>query len=131
MATITTTITIDNVDGEPKTVTGVCNLESDAIFTSKQTITTSNVRLGTRDIREGSTMILKNTSAENDLALVVTFNINNDVVTLNVPPGQIAVVPYLWTTMTSGTASEVSTRVNTVEAYASADTIDVEYCIIY
>jgi len=131
MATITTTITIDNVDGEPKTVTGVCNLESDAIFTSKQTVTTSADRLGTKDIREGSTMILKNTSADNDLALVVTFNITNDVVTLNVPPGQIAVVPYLWTTITGGTASEGATRVNTVEAYASADTIDVEYCIIY
>lgn len=131
MATITTTITIDNVDGEPKTVTGVCNLESDAIFTSKQNVGTSTERLGTKDITEGCTMILKNTSAVNDLALVVTFNIGNDVVTLNVPPGQIAVVPYLWTTITGGTASEAAMRVNSIEAYASAGTIDVEYCIIY
>lgn len=131
MATITTTITIDNVDGEPKTVTGVCNLESDAIYTGKQTVNTSATSLGTYDAFEGSTMILKNTSAENDLALVITFNAGGTEITFNVPPGQIAVVPYLWTYPAGGSASEAAARVNRVEAYASADTIDVEYCIIY
>jgi hypothetical protein len=125
MATITTTITIDNVDGEQKTITGVCSLTSDYIYTGKQKLGTTFETLAT-SVPGARTMILKNTSATNDMAVNVIYNGTANEVVFNVPAGQIMVIPYTWYS-----ATNTVILVDAIQAAASDTTVDVEYCIIY
>jgi hypothetical protein len=122
MATITTTISIDNVDGEEKTITGVCTLESDAIYSSKQVLTNTFEMLGTA-VPMAATMILKNMSATNSVAINIDYT--SGQVVYSVPPGQISVIPYLWR------ASDGLVAVAQITARAATSSAEIEYCIIY
>ena len=122
MATITTTITIDNVDGEEKSITGVCTLESDAIYTSKQVLTTTFEILGTA-VPAAATMILKNMSATNSVAINIDYALGQ--VVYSVPPGQISVIPYAWK------GPDGLVLVSAITAAAATTSAEVEYCIVY
>jgi hypothetical protein len=130
MATITTTVSIDSIDGEAKSITGTGTIEAMSIVTGKQTVGNSYETFATSFIT-GNMLIVKNTSSTVDVSLRLDLEefTSKRYVSINVPAGQIGVVPMLWgNDKSSGMAI---TRVADIAARTDSGTADVDYCIIY
>ena len=130
MATITTTVSIDSIDGEAKSITGTGTIEAVSIVTGKMTVGNSYEVLATSFI-QSNMLIVKNTSSTVDVSVRLDLEeyTTNRYTVINIPAGQIGVVPMLWGN-DKGSGMGI-TRVADIAARTDSGTADVDYCIIY
>ena len=130
MATITTTVSIDSIDGEAKSITGTGTIEAGSIVTGKMTVGNTYEALATSFI-QSNMLIVKNTSSTVDVSLRLDLEeyTTNRYTVINIPAGQIGVVPMLWGN-DNGSGMGI-TRVADIAARTDSGTADVDYCIIY
>ena len=130
MATITTTVSIDSIDGEAKSITGTGTIEAVSIVTGKMTVGNTYEALATSFI-QSNMLIVKNTSSTVDVSLRLDLEeyTTNRYTVINIPAGQIGVVPMLWGN-DKGSGMGI-TRVADIAARTDSGTADVDYCIIY